>query len=154
MPKTYQVELDTPLTAEMGGGLCQRRDPGGRADHASGPGAAGENGPCSAVVVLHQGVYHQIKRMFGVYGAGVRELRRVAIGQLWLDERLGPGGWRELTAEEVGKITAGRLQTFKNPTQLPVKIKGETCFQTHFSQFYNKPRLILFKYVAKVRNIV
>ena len=69
----------------------------------------GENGPCSAVVVLHQGVYHQIKRMFGVYGAGVRELRRVAIGQLWLDERLGPGGWRELTAEEVEKITAGRL---------------------------------------------
>ena len=69
--------------------------------------------PCSAVVVLHQGVYHQIKRMFGVYGAGVRELRRVAIGQLWLDERLGPGGWRELTAEEVEKITAGRLQTFR-----------------------------------------
>ena len=30
-----------------------------------------------------------------------------------LDERLGPGGWRELTAEEVEKITAGRLQTFQ-----------------------------------------
>ena len=31
-------------------------------------------------VVLKQGVYHQIKRMFGVYGAGVNGLHRDAIG--------------------------------------------------------------------------
>ena len=30
---------------------------------------AGED-PCQVKVTLHQGVYHQIKRMFGVYGAG------------------------------------------------------------------------------------
>ncbi|BFJ85240.1 pseudouridine synthase [Ruthenibacterium sp. CLA-JM-H11] len=113
VPKTYQVELDTPLTAEMVEGFANGVTLADGQTMLPAQVLPGENGPCSAVVVLHQGVYHQIKRMFGVYGAGVRELRRVAIGQLWLDERLGPGGWRELTAEEVEKITAGRLQTFQ-----------------------------------------
>ena len=53
-------------------------------------------------------MYHQIKRMFGVYGAGVNALRRTAIGALPLDEALGPGGFRELSAEEVDKILSGR----------------------------------------------
>ena len=42
-------------------------------------------------VVLHQGVYHQIKRMFGVYGAGVNALHREAIGGVALDDTLAPG---------------------------------------------------------------
>ena len=58
-------------------------------------------------VLLRQGVYHQIKRMFGVYGAGVNALHRDAIGGLALDESLAPGRWRELTADEVAKITTG-----------------------------------------------
>ena len=56
-------------------------------------------------VVLKQGVYHQIKRMFGVYGAGVNGLHREAIGSLGLDPDLAPGQWRELSLEEVSKIT-------------------------------------------------
>lgn len=64
-------------------------------------------GPCSARVVLRQGVYHQIKRMFGVYGAGVNELRRTAIGGLALDAALGPGGFRELSPAEVARILGG-----------------------------------------------
>ena len=45
-------------------------------------------------VRLRQGVYHQIKRMFGVYGAGVNALHRDAIGGLALDPALhrGSGG--------------------------------------------------------------
>ena len=57
--------------------------------------------------VLRQGVYHQIKRMFGVYGAGVNALHRDAIGGLALDPALAPGQWRELSAEEVTAITTG-----------------------------------------------
>ncbi|MFQ9993407.1 MAG: 16S rRNA pseudouridine(516) synthase, partial [Ruthenibacterium lactatiformans] len=53
------------------------------------------------------GVYHQIKRMFGVYGAGVNELRRTAIGGLALDAALGPGGFRELSPAEVARILGG-----------------------------------------------
>ena len=60
---------------------------------------------CTVQVVLRQGVYHQIKRMFGVYGAGVNALHREAIGGLALDAQLAPGQWRELSDEEVAKIT-------------------------------------------------
>ena len=56
-------------------------------------------------VKLKQGVYHQIKRMFGVYGAGVNALHRDAIGGLALDESLAPGEWRELSDDEVAEIT-------------------------------------------------
>ena len=58
-------------------------------------------------VVLKQGVYHQIKRMFGVYGAGVNGLHRDAIGGLALDENLASGQWRELSDDEVAEITRG-----------------------------------------------
>ena len=63
-----------------------------------------EDDPTLTRVVLTQGVYHQIKRMFGTFGAGVVSLRRVAIGALALDDTLGPGGWRELTPGEVAQI--------------------------------------------------
>ncbi len=76
-------------------------------------------------VVLKQGVYHQIKRMFGVYGAGVNGLHRDAIGGLALDPALAPGQWRELSAEEVTEITTGPEAAFhpisKKHHILPVK---------------------------------
>ena len=56
-------------------------------------------------MLLKQGVYHQIKRMFGVYGAGENKLHRDAIGGLALDPALAPGQWRELSDAEVAKIT-------------------------------------------------
>ena len=62
--------------------------------------------PCVVRVVLHQGVYHQIKRMFGVFGAGVNGLHREAIGPVALDPALAPGQWRELTGEEVSALRA------------------------------------------------
>ena len=106
VPKTYVVTLDTPLTEAM------------RAGFAAGVTLAdGERLAPAEVepltpegrvvrVVLRQGVYHQIKRMFGVYGAGVDGLHRTAIGALELDEGLAPGQWRELTPGEVLKITS------------------------------------------------
>lgn len=105
VPKTYEVLLDTPLTAQMIAGFAAGvRLADGSMMHPADlcPGA---DGPCSARVVLRQGVYHQIKRMFGVYGAGVNALRRTAIGGLRLDETLGPGGFRALSSEEVAQIT-------------------------------------------------
>lgn len=107
VPKTYEVLLDTPLTPEMAAGFAAgvRRASGQRLQPAEL--SPGPDGPCSARVVLCQGVYHQIKRMFGVYGAGVNELRRTAIGGLALDAALGPGGFRELSPAEVARILGG-----------------------------------------------
>lgn len=52
-------------------------------------------------VILKEGMYHQIKRMFGAYGLKVLELKRVQMGKLPLDPNLEEGKCRELTAEEL-----------------------------------------------------
>lgn len=106
MPKTYEVLLDTPLTPEMAAGFAAgvRLADGQRLQPRSfRRGRTAVQRACGAA----QGVYHQIKRMFGVYGAGVNELRRTAIGGLALDAALGPGGFRELSPAEVARILGG-----------------------------------------------
>ena len=60
--------------------------------------------PMVVKVVLKQGVYHQIKRMFGVFDIGVNELHRTHIGGVQLDESLNGGEYRELTQDELEKI--------------------------------------------------
>ena len=61
-----------------------------------------------ALVTLHEGKYHQIKRMCASRGAAVCRLKRLSMGALALDEALEPGEWRLLSAEEVIKI-GGKL---------------------------------------------
>ena len=55
-------------------------------------------------IVLTQGRYHQIKRMFGAFGNHVTALHRTQIGGLALPADLAPGESRELTAEELKKL--------------------------------------------------
>ena len=103
--KTYTVTLDTPLTAEMKAGFAEGVTlADGTALSPAEVEALTPDG-LTVRVLLKQGVYHQIKRMFGVYGAGVNALHRDAIGGLALDDTLAPGQWRELSDAEVAKIT-------------------------------------------------
>ena len=105
--KTYTVTLDTPLTEEMRTGFAAGVTlADGTALSPAEVTALSPDG-LTVRVVLKQGVYHQIKRMFGVYGAGVNGLHRDAIGGLALDENLAPGQWRELSDDEVAEITRG-----------------------------------------------
>lgn len=57
-----------------------------------------------AKVVLKQGLYHQVKRMFKKHGITVVELERIAMGDLPLDSNLKYGECRLLTADELKKI--------------------------------------------------
>lgn len=57
-----------------------------------------------ALVTLHEGKFHQIKRMIASRGAAVCQLKRLSMGTLVLDESLGKGKYRLLTGEEVSKI--------------------------------------------------
>ena len=57
-----------------------------------------------ALATLHEGKYHQIKRMCAARGKPVVFLKRLTFGPLKLDESLEPGEWRPLTAEEVAKL--------------------------------------------------
>ena len=51
-------------------------------------------------VVLTEGRFHQVKRMFSAVGMQVLFLKRVAMGGLWLDDALVPGEYRQLKEEE------------------------------------------------------
>ncbi len=56
--------------------------------------------PSLAEVIIAEGKFHQVKRMFAAVGHEVLELHRCAFGPLELDPALQEGQWRELTAEE------------------------------------------------------
>lgn len=96
--KTYEVEIDIPVTEEMQRGFEK--------------GINLNDGVCKtaklekidekkAIVVLTEGRYHQIKRMFGCFGAKVTKLHRTAMGFLNLPEDLKEGKSRELSKEEL-----------------------------------------------------
>lgn len=55
-------------------------------------------------VIIKEGKYHQIKRMFASLGTSVIELKRVAIGGLELDPELQEGEARIITQNELNLI--------------------------------------------------
>lgn len=59
------------------------------------------------VITLHEGKYHQIKRMFGAVGNKITSLKRLTFGEISLDETLPEGQWRYLTEAEI-KIFTGK----------------------------------------------
>ena len=60
----------------------------------------------TALVTLHEGKYHQIKRMLACRGKPVRYLKRLTMGPLKLDPALAPGQWRPLSAAEQAALRA------------------------------------------------
>lgn len=61
-------------------------------------------GPVIARVEIYEGKFHQVKRMFKAVGSTVINLKRLRMGPVWLDERLKPGEFRELTPEEAALL--------------------------------------------------
>ena len=62
-------------------------------------------GPRHARLTLHEGRYHQVRRMFAAVGNHVDALHRSAIGALTLDG-LAPGEWRALTEADIARVFA------------------------------------------------
>lgn len=59
-------------------------------------------------LIITEGKFHQVKRMFQAVGKKVTFLKRVSMGDLKLDESLPLGGYRELTMEELALLGAER----------------------------------------------
>lgn len=53
------------------------------------------------ILTIHEGKFHQVKRMLKAVGNEVLALKRLTFGGLVLDEGLEPGTYRELTEAEV-----------------------------------------------------
>ena len=99
--KTYNVTIDIPITNEMVSGFFN--------------GVILNDGECKSailkitgkytgIVVLTEGRYHQIKRMFGCFKAKVIDLERIALGNFFLPADLNKGDYREFTEEELQKV--------------------------------------------------
>ena len=55
-------------------------------------------------LTIHEGKFHQVKRMFEAVGTEVTYLKRLSMGPLSLDENLLPGEYRRLTDEEINML--------------------------------------------------
>lgn len=58
-------------------------------------------GEKEALVTLHEGRYHQVRRMFAAVGNHVVDLKRIRIGGLDLPADLEEGGWLRLDAHDL-----------------------------------------------------
>jgi len=98
--KVYEVETAEPIAAEAIEAFAQ-----GFYFHTEDittlPAKLEILGECRARVTLHEGRYHQIKRMFHRVQNRVVALHRVSMGGLVLPGDLPVGAWRALTAEQV-----------------------------------------------------
>jgi len=100
-PKVYYVETEQPITAEyreaFAKGLYFRFE-----DLTTLPAELEILGTHSARLLLYEGRYHQVKRMFGHFQNKVIRLHRESMGALHLDSNLAPGQYRPLTPQEIG----------------------------------------------------
>ncbi len=101
VPKRYHVELDIPVTEEMRLGFSEGVMLNDGVCKAANLIKTGEK---TAEVTLREGRYHQIKRMFGCFGAEVVELKRFGMGRLTLPEDLAEGECREMSEEELALL--------------------------------------------------
>ena len=99
--KTYRVQIDIDITDEMREkfkqGIVLK-------DHVCCPATIVVEDKNTALITITEGKYHQIKRMFGCFGAKVVNLHRISMGGLQLPKDLREGECRELTATELLKL--------------------------------------------------
>lgn len=101
--KTYVVTLDKPVTPEAVADFRSGMELNGEKLMQADAEIISEDATVCRVV-LRQGLYHQIKRMFKKHGLTVVELKRVKMGNLPLDNSLLPGECRYLSQKELDLI--------------------------------------------------
>ncbi len=106
VPKVYRVTLDHEVREELAERFAEGVELGGKKCAPADLRFPGTD-RTQVEVTIHEGMYHQIKRMFQQFGYEVTALKRVRIGGLPLDDRLGPGECRELSEAEVNLIQRG-----------------------------------------------
>lgn len=99
IPKVYRVTTRDPILPEtaaiFGEGIYFAYE-----DLTTRPAELEILGEREALLTIHEGRYHQVKRMFHAVGNQVLELHRESIGPLVLDG-LSPGKFRHLSGTEV-----------------------------------------------------
>ena len=102
--KTYFVKLREPLKQEYEAALENGIDIGEESLTLPAKLEICSEDRKNCLLTIHEGKFHQVKRMFQSVGKKVSYLKRLSMGSLHLDEKLTPGAWRELTLEEITKL--------------------------------------------------
>lgn len=111
--KVYHAKLDGPVSNAAKQQLEQGVLLHGEADKTQ-PATLTQLGENYYQLVISEGRYHQVKRMFAAVGLYVVQLHRQAIGPITLDKTLEPGQSRPLTDKEIAHFNHAWCQLF-NP---------------------------------------
>lgn len=106
VPKVYRAHLARPMTGDeaalfASGTLMLEGE-----DKPLKPAELAVVGEQEALLTVHEGRYHQVRRMFAATGNHVEALHREAIGRLSLPPDLEPGAIRRLSADDIAAIFA------------------------------------------------
>lgn len=116
VPKTYYVELRDSFTDKQKEKLISGID-------------IGEKRPCmpakaeiykqsdtgkAILLTIHEGMYHQVKRMMQAVGNEVVYLKRIRFGSLCLDASLAPGSYRLLSDNEIEALKNDIINNYNN----------------------------------------
>ncbi len=100
--KTYLVKPDHEISKEDLKSLENGVDIGDNKPTL--PAKVTLNDDGTLLLTIHEGRFHQVKRMLEAVGNKVIALKRVSFGGLYLPDDLKEGDWRELTEDEIQKI--------------------------------------------------
>ncbi len=106
VPKRYRVTLDRPMGGDEGATFAAGTLMLEGEDKPLLPAELEVLSPTEALLTIHEGRYHQVRRMFAAVGNHVNALHRDRIGTLALPEDLEPGQWRVLTPQDEAAIFA------------------------------------------------
>lgn len=102
IPKTYHAVLDRPLNGNEADVFASGTLMLDSEDTPLLPAEMQILNEKEALLTLHEGRYHQVRRMFAAVGNHVNELTRVGIGELKLAEiKLAPGEYQSIPAENL-----------------------------------------------------
>lgn len=96
--KTYYAELDGKILPDAAERIMAGVDIGD--DKPTMPCQVNMLSDSSCFITIHEGRYHEIKRMFKTEGRTVTYLKRISMGPISLDPELAPGEYRLLTDKE------------------------------------------------------
>lgn len=99
--KTYRAEVDGTLNEQHIAAFAEGLH---LSDFDAQPAKLEIIAPNMGRVTVHEGKFHQVKRMFSAVGCEVTKLHRETFGSLTLDPDLPEGEWRELTEDELAAL--------------------------------------------------
>ena len=105
--KTYEAVLDAPVPEEAVELFAEGIDIGDEKKTLPARLTVCRNNRCEARLILTEGRFHQVKRMFLAVGCKVIYLRRISIGNLSLGD-LPKGKYRKLTESEIQDLKKDR----------------------------------------------